>query len=93
MDYIYELIVIAILSFIVSAIICTICETQFNKFLNEINMSKYYTKDKLLLIQREFETEDNKLYDKYKSRMLYYVTLLIFIIVLLLDINYNIIKF
>lgn len=92
MNYIYELVGMTITSYILSAIICAICETQFNNFLDEINMSKYYIKKKLLLSQRELETEENELYDKYKSKMLFYVTIFIFIIFFILDINYNIIQ-
>ena len=87
MNYIYKLICIFVISFILSAIICTICETQFDKFLNEINMSKYYTKRKLHLIESEVETEETNLYEKYKKKMLYYTTLFIFILIVLLDLN------
>lgn len=93
MNFIYEIIAIIIISYIISAIICAICNIQIEKFLDEINMSKYHTKEKLLLINREFETDETKLFNKYITKIQIYITIFLFVIIFLLNNFYNIIKF
>ena len=92
MEFVYEIVVTLLISYILTAIICTICEIQFKKFLDQINMSKYHTKKKLLLINEEIETNDTKLLDKYTTRIQIYTTIFIFILLFLLNINYHIIN-
>lgn len=93
MNFIYEIIAIIIISYIISAIICAICNIQIEKFLDEINMSKYHNKKKLLLINREFETDETKLFNKYITKIQVYITIFLFVIIFLLNNSYNIIKF
>ncbi len=91
MEFIGEIFIILVISYILSAIISTISSMQFEKFLKNIGMSKYCEKKKSFLLNKEYDTEETKLYDKYNTKALIYTTIFIFISLLLLNINYHII--